>query len=40
MFAFDDNAPLHPWAGLLQRILCAAWFTCVIVLARRLRSLG
>ena len=40
IFAVADNAPLHPWAGLLQRILCAAWFTCVIVLARRLRSLG
>ena len=37
-FAIDDGTPLHPWAGLLQRILCAIWFTCTIVLALRLRS--
>jgi hypothetical protein len=36
-FAIDDGAPLHPWAGLLQRILCAVWFSCLIVLALRLR---
>jgi hypothetical membrane protein len=40
LFAVDDRAPLHPWAGVIQRILCAAWFTCVMVLAFRLRSLG
>jgi hypothetical membrane protein len=39
-FAIDDGAPLHPWAGLVQRILCAVWFTCTIVLAVRLRRLG
>jgi ABC-type transport system involved in cytochrome c biogenesis permease subunit len=39
-FAIDDGAPLHPWAGLLQRILCAVWFTCTIVLAVRLRRLA
>jgi hypothetical membrane protein len=39
-FAIDDGAPLHPWAGLIQRILCAVWFTCLVVLAFRLRSLG
>jgi hypothetical membrane protein len=38
-FAIDDGAPLHPWAGLIQRILCAVWFTCLVVMARRLRSL-
>ena len=38
-FAIDDGAPLHPWAGLIQRILCAVWFTCLVVLACRLRSL-
>ena len=38
-FAIDDGAPLHAWAGLLQRVLCAVWFTCLIVLARRLRAL-
>src|SRR5262245_16201364 len=25
-FAIEDGAPLHPWAGLLQRVLCAVWF--------------
>jgi hypothetical membrane protein len=38
-FAIDDAAPLHPWAGLLQRVVCAVWFTCMIVLALRLRVL-
>jgi hypothetical membrane protein len=37
-FAIDDGAPLHAWAGLLQRVLCAVWFTCLIVLAIRLRT--
>ena len=36
-FAVDDGTPLHPWAGLLQRILCVVWFTCLIVVALRLR---
>ena len=39
-FAVDDGAPLHPWTGLLQRVLVAVWFACTIVLAVRLRSLG
>jgi len=39
-FAIDDGAPLHPWAGLIQRVLCALWFTCMIVLAARLRALS
>jgi hypothetical membrane protein len=38
-FAVDDGAPLHPWAGLIQRILAVVWFTCLIVLAVRLRTL-
>ena len=38
-FAIDDGTPLHPWAGLLQRILCAVWFACLVVLAVRLRRL-
>lgn len=38
-FAVDDGTPLHPWAGLIQRILAAVWFTCMIVLAVRLRAL-
>ena len=37
-FAIDDGAPLHAWAGLLQRVLCVVWFTCLIVLALRLRK--
>ena len=36
-FAIDDGTPLHQWAGLIQRILCAVWFACMIVLAVRLR---
>jgi hypothetical membrane protein len=39
-FGVDDGAPLHPWAGLIQRILCAIWFACLIVLARHLRALA
>jgi hypothetical membrane protein len=38
-FAVDDGTPLHPWAGLLQRVLCAVWFTMLIVLAIRLRRI-
>ena len=37
-FAIDDGTPLHPWAGLIQRILCAIWFTWMIVVASRLRT--
>ena len=37
VFAIDDGAPLHPWAGLIQRIVCAVWFANMIVLAGRLR---
>ena len=39
-FAIEDGAPLHPWAGLLQRVLCAVWFTCLIVLAVRARRIA
>ena len=38
MFAIDDGTPLHPWAGLIQRILCAIWFTWMMVVARRLQT--
>jgi hypothetical protein len=31
-----DDAPLHPWAGLAQRVVLAVWFPCMIVLALRL----
>jgi hypothetical membrane protein len=36
-FAIDNGTPLHPWAGLIQRVLCAGWFTLLIVVAIRLR---
>lgn len=39
LLAIDDGAPLHAWAGLLQRVVCAVWFTCSIVLALRLRTM-
>jgi hypothetical membrane protein len=39
-FAIGDQTPLHPWAGLLQRVLCVFWFTCLVVLALRLRSVA
>jgi hypothetical membrane protein len=31
-----DDAPLHPWAGLAQRVVLAVWFSCTIGLALRL----
>jgi hypothetical membrane protein len=37
-FAIDDGAPLHPWAGLLQRVVCFIWFSCLIALGVRLRK--
>ena len=39
-FAIDDGTPLHPWVGLLQRVLCAVLFTLLIVLAIRLRRVA
>ena len=38
-FAVGPGRPLHPWAGLLQRVTVIVWFTWVIVLAVRLRRL-
>lgn len=35
-FARAEDAPLNPWAGLLQRLFLAVWFPCMIVLAYRL----
>ena len=32
-FAVDAGTPLHPWAGLLQRVLLAVWFPALIVIA-------
>jgi hypothetical membrane protein len=40
VFAIGDGTPLHPWAGLLQRVVCAVWFACLIALALRLHALG
>jgi len=37
-FAVGDGTPLHEWAGLLQRVLCAVWFAWLIVLSLRLRT--
>lgn len=37
-FAIDEGTPLHPWAGLIQRVLCVVWFASTIVLAGRLRT--
>lgn len=34
-FAIEEGTPLHRWAGLLQRVLVAIWFTCILVMARR-----
>lgn len=37
--AVPDDAPLHDWAGLLQRATVAVWFACTLVLAVRLLRL-
>lgn len=34
--AIPDTAPLHEWAGLLQRITVLVWFACTILLSLRL----
>ena len=34
-FAVDEGTPLHEWAGLLQRVLAAAWIACTLVMAAR-----
>jgi hypothetical membrane protein len=34
-FAIAEGAPLHPWAGLLQRVVVVIWFSCTVVIARR-----
>jgi hypothetical membrane protein len=34
-----DGTPLHPWVGLLQRVLILFWFACMAIIASRaLRS--
>jgi hypothetical membrane protein len=39
-FAIDEGTPFHRWAGLLQRVLVAVWFACILVLARRVLRMG
>jgi hypothetical membrane protein len=39
-FAIGEGAPLHSWAGLLQRVLVVIWFACIMVMARRARRLA
>jgi hypothetical protein len=34
-----DDAPLHDWAGLMQRLTVGVWFPCTIILALRLRRI-
>lgn len=38
--AVADDAPLHDWVGLMQRLALAVWFPCTIVLALRLRRVA
>jgi hypothetical protein len=35
-----EDAPLHAWAGIAQRVTVAVWFTCTIVLALRLLNVA
>ena len=37
-FVLPDDAPLHSWAGLGQRMIVALWMTWLIVAARRLAA--
>ena len=34
-FAIDEGTPLHPWAGLLQRVVVFVWFACTSAIAFR-----
>ena len=34
--AVPDDAPLHPWFGLLQRLVLVVWFPCTILVSIRL----
>src|SRR5262249_580008 len=35
LLAEREQAPLHPWLGLIQRAILAVWFSCLMVLALR-----
>lgn len=39
-FVVPDDAPLHAWAGLAQRIVLLVLFPCTVVLALRLRRVA
>jgi hypothetical membrane protein len=38
--AVPESAPLHPWFGLIQRVVVALWFACTIALAMQMWRLG
>ena len=38
-FAIGEGTPLHPWAGLLQRVVVLVWFACTSVIAFRAQRL-
>jgi hypothetical membrane protein len=38
--AVPADAPLHPWLGLVQRLVLAVWLPCIVVLALRLRRIS
>jgi hypothetical membrane protein len=40
LLALRAGAPLHHWLGLLQRLVLAVWFPCIILLALRLRQVA
>ncbi len=40
LLALRAGAPLHHWLGLLQRLVLAVWFPCIILLALRLRHIA
>ena len=35
--AESAGTPLHPWAGIVQRLLVGVWLICIVVLGLRLR---
>jgi len=39
-FLAADGAPLQPWVGLVQRIMCVLWFTWLVLMALRFRRLS
>jgi hypothetical membrane protein len=39
-FAIEDGTPLHPWAGLLQRVVVVLWFACTTTIAFRALRIG